>query len=112
MAIRFEDYLAKLPEEERRAVEQRGAELIEEEATLRQLRKAREQSQEELARTLGVKQAAISKLERRADMYVSTLRGLIEAMGGTLEIVARFPGHPPVRLSQFEALEGDDATKG
>ena len=108
MAIRFEDYLAKLPEEERRAIEEYGAELIEEETTLRQLRKAREQSQEELARTLGVKQAAVSKLERRTDMYVSTLRGLIEAMGGTLEIVARFPGHAPVRISQFEALEGEE----
>ena len=112
MAIRFEDYLAKLPDEERRAIEQRGAELIEEEATLRQLREARERSQEELARALGVKQAAVSKLERRTDMYVSTLRGLIEAMGGTLEIVARFPGHLPVRISQFKALEGEDSTHG
>ena len=64
-----------------------------------------------MARTLGVKQAAVSKLERRTDMYVSTLRGLIEAMGGTLEIVARFPGRPPVRISQFEALEGEESPR-
>ena len=111
MAIRLEDYLARLPEEERRKIEECGAELIEEEATLRQLRKAREQSQEELARTLGVKQAAVSKLERRTDMYISTLRGLIEAMGGTLEIVARFPGHPPVRITQFESLEEEGSPR-
>lgn len=112
MAIKFEDYLDKLPKERRDAIERKAEELIAEEATLQQLRKARERSQEELARMLGVKQAAVSKLERRTDMYVSTLRGLIEAMGGTLEIVARFPGRPPVRISQFEALEGDDASRG
>lgn len=111
MAIRLEDVLGKLPKERREAIGRKAEGLIAEEATLRQLRKAREQSQEELARTLGVKQAAVSKLERRTDMYVSTLRGLIEAMGGTLEIVARFPGQPPVRISQFEAIEGEDAPR-
>ena len=110
MAIRLEDYLATLPEEERIAIEQYGAELIEKEATLQQLRKARAQTQDALARTLGGQQAAVSKLERRADMYVSTLRGLIEALGGTLEIHARFPGRPPVRITQFEGLDGDDPT--
>ena len=111
MVIRLEDYLTGLPEEEHRKIEEYGAELIEEEATLRQLRKAREQSQEELGRTLGVKQAAVSKLERRTDMYISTLRGLIEAMGGTLEIVARFPGRPPVRITQFESLEEEESPR-
>ncbi|MGE3819082.1 MAG: XRE family transcriptional regulator [Isosphaeraceae bacterium] len=111
MPIKLDDYLEKLPRDRREAIERRAGELIAEEATLRQLRRARERSQEELARTLGVKQAAVSKLERRTDMYVSTLRGLIEAMGGTLEIVARFPGRPPVRISQFEALEGDESAR-
>ena len=61
-------------------------------------------SQEELAETLNVGQAAVAKLEKRADMYVSTLRRFIEAMGGELEIVARFPDHD-VRIKNFRDLE-------
>jgi hypothetical protein len=51
---------------------------------------------------LGVEQAAVSKMERRVDLYVSNLRKSIRAMGGDLEIVARFPGHDPVIVSQFD----------
>jgi transcriptional regulator with XRE-family HTH domain len=58
---------------------------------LHELRQARERSQEELARELKVGQPAVAKLERRADMYVSNLRRYIEALGGSLEITARFP---------------------
>ena len=111
MAIRLNDYLAKLPAIEQAAIATRTSELIEEEATLRQLRDVRQRSQEEIAKRLGVKQAAVSKLERRTDMYVSTLRSLIEAMGGELDIVARFPDRPPVHITQFKTLEGDIASK-
>jgi ribosome-binding protein aMBF1 (putative translation factor) len=58
---------------------------------LHELRKRRAVSQEELAVKLAVRQPAVAKLERRADMYVSNLRRYIEALGGTLEITARFP---------------------
>jgi transcriptional regulator with XRE-family HTH domain len=68
------------------------------------LRKAREQSQEAVAKQLHIKQAAVSKLERRTDMYLSTLRSYIEAMGGKLEIIARFPNRA-VRISQFQSLD-------
>lgn len=61
------------------------------EMPLHELRRTRGLSQETLARLLRVKQASISKLERRTDMYLSTLRSHIQAMGGKLEIVARFP---------------------
>jgi ribosome-binding protein aMBF1 (putative translation factor) len=104
MAIKLEDYLAKLPEERQQAINERTAELIAEEATLRQIREARERSQEDLAKKLHIKQAAVSKLERRTDMYLSTLRGYIEAMGGKLEIVARFPDQA-VKIVQFETLD-------
>lgn len=107
MAIKLDDYLGRLPEAERQAVEARAAELIEEEASLRELRIAQERSQREIASRLGVQQAAVSKLERRTDMYVSTLRDLIRAMGGELEIVARFPNRRPVRITQFQALEAE-----
>jgi transcriptional regulator with XRE-family HTH domain len=111
MTIKLDDYLAKLPATEQATIANRTAELIEEEATLRQLRDVRKRSQEEIAKRLGVKQAAVSKLERRTDMYVSTLRSLIEAMGGELDIVARFPDRPPVHITQFKTLEGDIPAK-
>jgi hypothetical protein len=92
MAIRLDDYIAKLPKERQEAIAKRSAELIAEEATLREVREARERSQEAVARKLNIKQAAVSKLERRTDMCLSTLRVYIEAMGGTLEIIAPVPG--------------------
>jgi transcriptional regulator with XRE-family HTH domain len=107
MAIHAKDYVAKLPKMLREAIQKRGDELIAEEMTLRQLREVRERSQVELGRKLGIKQAAVSKLERRADMYLSTLRKLVEAMGGSLEIVARFPDRPPVRISHLESIDSD-----
>lgn len=61
------------------------------ECALHELRQARQRSQEDLARMLKVQQPAIAKRERRADMYVSNLRRYVEALGGTLEITARFP---------------------
>ncbi|QEH35630.1 hypothetical protein OJF2_41830 [Aquisphaera giovannonii] len=108
---RLEDDLATLPAAEQQAVRDRAAELIAEEATLRQLREAREQTQAELAKTLHVNQAAISRLERRSDMDLSTLRGFIEAMGGQLEIVARFPDRS-VRINPFEALDPELRPEG
>jgi DNA-binding XRE family transcriptional regulator len=106
MAIRSDDFVAKLPKKEQQAIKKRTAELIAEEATLRQLREARERSQVEMAEKLHINQAAVSKLERRTDMYLSTLRHYIEAMGGKLEIVARFP-NKAVRIMQFETLDPD-----
>ena len=71
------------------------------EMPLHEIRAARELTQEHLAKLLKVKQASISKLERRADMYVSTLRDFIRAMGGDLEITARFPDGE-IRINQFD----------
>jgi transcriptional regulator with XRE-family HTH domain len=72
--------------------------------TLDQLRRAREVSQEELARELEVGQPAVAKLERRADMYVSNLRRYVEALGGSLEITARFPDGS-VTIANFDEAE-------
>jgi DNA-binding transcriptional regulator YiaG len=73
------------------------------EMDLAEVRRALKLSQEELAETLQVGQAAVAKLEKRTDMYVSTLRRFIEAMGGELEIVARFPDHA-VHIKNFRDL--------
>ena len=61
------------------------------EMPLHELRKAQHLSQENLAKRLNINQAAVSKMERRTDMYISTLRDYIRAMGGELEIIATFP---------------------
>jgi predicted transcriptional regulator len=111
MAVKFDDYMAKLPKKRQQAIKKRAAELIAEEATLRQLREARERSQVEMAEKLHIKQAAVSKLERRTDMYLSTLRSYIEAMGGKLEIIARFPQRA-VRIMQFEMLDPESRQQG
>lgn len=70
---------------------------------LQELRQAKHLSQERLAEILDTKQANVSRLERRTDMYISTLRGYIEAMGGELEIMAKFPDGI-VRISQFSEI--------
>lgn len=74
------------------------------EMALDELREAREMTQVHLAKVLGVNQAAVSKLERRTDMYVSTLQDFVRAMGGELKITARFP-EGTVEISQFEAVK-------
>lgn len=74
---------------------------------LQELRQAHQMSQERLAQLLMTKQANISRIERRTDMYISTLRSYIEAMGGQLDIVARFPDGE-VHINQFEDIDGTD----
>lgn len=85
-----------LPPERRAQVEARAEALIAEEMTLRDLRKARDLTQERMAELLGVGQESISRLESRADMLLSTLRSYITAMGGSLDLVVRFPDRPAV----------------
>ncbi|MDX9810652.1 MAG: XRE family transcriptional regulator [Sphaerochaetaceae bacterium] len=70
---------------------------------LQELRQARNLSQEQLAQTLSIKQAAVSKIEHRTDMYISTLRNFIKAMGGDLEITAKFPDGS-VQIDQFKGI--------
>lgn len=70
---------------------------------LQELRRARELSQAQLAKELGTTQPEVSKIEKRTDMYVSTLRSYIQAMGGELEIIARFPDGD-VRINQFQEV--------
>lgn len=70
-----------------------------EEMTLRELRKARQLTQARVASELGITQDGVSRLEQRSDLLLSTLRKTIEAMGGSLSLVARFPDRSPVELS-------------
>jgi hypothetical protein len=111
MAIRLDDFMAKFPKKRQQAIQKRAAELIAEEATLRELREARRRTQMKLAENLYIQRAAVSKLERRTHMYLSTLRSYIEAMGGELEIIARFP-NKAVRITQFETLDPGERPQG
>ena len=83
---------------------------LEEEMALAELRKALKLSQSELATLLDVKQPAISRLEQRTDMYVSHLRQVIEAMGGKLDIVARFPSGD-VSITNFQSLSSTETVE-
>ena len=74
------------------------------EMPLQELRQARKVSQEQMAKSLHTRQSNISRIEKRADMYISTLRNVIKAMGGDLEIVSCFPDGN-VRINQFEELD-------
>ncbi len=99
MTVSLDEMMAALDPERRRKIEERAAELIAEEMTLRELRKARKLTQVSVARELGISQDAVSRLEHRSDILLSTLRRTVEAMGGTLSLIARFPDRPPVELS-------------
>ena len=83
----------------RKKVQARAAQLIAEEMTLQELRHARKLTQVRMAKSLGISQDGISKLEKRSDLLLSTLRKTVEAMGGTLSLVAEFPDRGPVVLS-------------
>ena len=105
MPITLEDMLKRLPKVRREKIRRRTRELLEEYASLQELRMARTQSQTSMARTMKINQSAISKLERRKDMHISTLRSLIQAMGGELELVVKFPDRPPVKLSGLSNMD-------
>jgi transcriptional regulator with XRE-family HTH domain len=98
MARTLDDALAALPKARRLDLEQRGHQRLEEYRTLQDLRKSRDLTQETVAALLGVNQENVSRLERRNDLLLSTLRDYIGAMGGELDIVARFPDRPPIQL--------------
>ena len=99
MGKNIDEILAGLEPARRRVIEERASRLMAEELSLRELRKARELTQAQLATTLGITQDGVSRLEKRSDLLVSTLRKTIKAMGGDLKLVASFPDQAPVELS-------------
>lgn len=97
--------LESLQEDERKSVERLARELIAEEMTLRDLRKARNQTQARVAKELGINQENVSRLEQRSDLLISTLSGYVAAMGGKLSLMAEFPDRPPVAIAGIRALD-------
>ncbi len=102
MAKNFSQLRANMSPAARKQAQSRTEALLGE-MLLHELRRARGLSQKELAETLQVQQPSVAKLERRTDMYISTLRHHIEAMGGELEVIARFP-EGAIRIKNFSEL--------
>ncbi|HWK55455.1 MAG TPA: XRE family transcriptional regulator [Hyphomicrobiales bacterium] len=102
MSKPFEELRKQLPASAQRRAKAKTRTLARE-MRLAELRQARQLSQQQIAESLRIKQASISKLERRTDMYISTLRNFIRAVGGELEIVAQFP-EGNITITQFEEL--------
>lgn len=104
MAKTFETLRKRLPTERQAKIVARTEELLAS-LPLQEIRQARKLSQEELAKRLNVNQAAVSKVEHRTDLYISTLRKHIEAMGGKLVIEAQFP-EGSYRIDDFNPEAG------
>lgn len=109
--VSLQDMIASMSPENQDAIRIRSQELIEQELTLRDLRRAMGQTQEAVAAKLGVKQENVSRVEARADMLLSTLGGYIEAMGGKLKLTVEFEGRAPLVLAGFSA-DGRAAAPG
>lgn len=101
MATTLDKMMQRLTKERQAKVEARAKELIAQEMTLRELRQARDLTQEDIAKLLGIGQDSISRLEQRKNLTLSTLTGYITAIGGNLRLTVDFPDRPPVALSWF-----------
>jgi len=99
MSRNVNDIIKKLSPAQRKRVETRAAQLIAEEMTLQQLRQACKLTQGKVAKSLRIGQEGVSKIERRSDLLISTLRDYIKAMGGELSLIVEFPDRKPVILS-------------
>ncbi len=107
MPTNVDEKIRDLSPARRKKVEERARQLAAEEMTLRELRRARKLTQTRVAKKLGVSQDSVSRIERRSDLLLSTLRKTIEAMGGSLSLVAQFPDHEPVVLSGITSDDDD-----
>jgi transcriptional regulator with XRE-family HTH domain len=101
MGVKLAEIMDRLPEGRRRKVEVRADELIAEEMSLRELRKALGKTQAAVAKKLGMKQENVSRIEQRADVLLSTLNGYLRSLGGNLRLVVEFKDRGPVTLAGF-----------
>lgn len=103
MAKKFEN-LEKQMDPKRLARAKAQAKEVMAEMLLAEIRKEAGFTQEDIAKTIGIKQPSLSKLESQDDIQVSTLQRLIQALGGQLELIAHMPGGD-IRISQFKAQQ-------
>ena len=99
--ITANDFRGQFTPEQRARIDVRTKQLVAEELTLRDLRKALDLTQTQMSATLGVQQAHVSRIEQRTDMLLSTLASYVQAMGGSLKFVVTFPDRDPVSLTSL-----------
>ena len=104
MGRNFDDVLKGFAPERRARIEANADAKHKQYLALKELRRARNMTQVQLAEVLGIQQASVAKMEKGGDVMLSTLRRFIEAMGGKLEIVATMPGSEPVNLERIGDL--------
>ncbi len=102
MVRTLQEVMDALPDDERAEIDRRFVELVNEVESLKELRSLSEMSQAKIAKTLKISQPAVSKIEKQTDMYLSTLRGYVEAMGGELDVIVRLPNRAPVKVMSLE----------
>jgi DNA-binding XRE family transcriptional regulator len=109
--VSLEEMLSRESEEFRQSVAQRTAELIAEEMNLREVRRLRKLTQARLSKKLKIGQEGVSRIEKRTDLYISTLRSYVEGVGGKLKLVVELPDRPPVILSGLGEDRGKKPSK-
>lgn len=97
--------LGQLSSDRQKKIRARADELIAEAMTLRDLRKAMRLTQTEMGAKLKMNQESISRLERRSDLLLSTLVSYIRAMGGDLQLTAKFPDRPAIKITRLDDLD-------
>jgi hypothetical protein len=110
-AVSLEEMLATESEEFQQSVKQRTAELIAEELTLREVRRLRKLTQARLSKKLKIGQEGVSRIEKRTDLYISTLRSYVEGVGGKLKLVVELPDRRPILLSGLGEDRGEKRSK-
>ena len=108
MGRSLNDIIAGLPPDEQQAIEARYQELKQEVEGLRELRQIAGKAQADIATALNIKQPSVSKIEKQTDMYLSTLRSYVEAIGGKLELTVKLPARPVPRLQGLGDVGADD----
>lgn len=102
MPVPLKDVLDALPPKRRADLDRRFKELVNEVESLKELRRISAKSQAKIAKTLKISQPAVSKIEKQTDMYLSTLRGYVEAIGGELDVIVRLPNRAPVKVKSLD----------
>lgn len=109
--VSLEAMLAAESEEFQESVKRRTAELIAEELNLREVRRLRKLTQARLSKKLKIGQEGVSRIEKRTDLYISTLRNYVEGVGGKLKLVVELPDRPPVILTGLGEEQGEKKSK-
>lgn len=112
MGRTLDDVIDALPKSRRVRIDRRYRELRDEVESLQQLRRAVGRAQTDIAAALRIKQPSVSKIEKQTDLYLSTLRSYVEALGGKLELVVRLPAHRPLRIRQLGQVTGSTSSSG